>query len=134
MNTLLEVTNLTKYFTLRSGVFRRVGTVKAVDGVSFSIYPKQTFGLAGETGCGKTTLAKCILRILQPTSGEVKIEGSNMYLLKGQELRNARRNIQAIFQNPLMSLDPAHDCSNPHCGTLEDTSSHTQREDVRQDN
>jgi oligopeptide/dipeptide ABC transporter ATP-binding protein len=106
VNTLLEVTNLTKHFTLRSGVFRRVGTVKAVDGVSFSIYPKQTFGLAGETGCGKTTLAKCILRILQPTSGEVKIEGSNMYSLKGQELRNARRNIQAIFQNPLMSLDP----------------------------
>lgn len=106
MNPLLEVSNLKKYFTLRSGVFRRVGTVKAVDGVNFSIYPQQSFGLAGETGCGKTTLAKCILRIMQPTSGKVRLEGKNIHLLKGQELKNARRNIQAIFQNPLMSLDP----------------------------
>lgn len=106
MNSLLEVSNLTKIFTLRSGVFRKVGVIRAVDGVSFSVHPNQTFGLAGETGCGKTTLAKCILRIMQPTSGEVRLEDRNIYSLKGRELKDARRNIQAIFQNPFMSLDP----------------------------
>ena len=112
MTQLLEVNNLTKHFALRSGVFRRVGTVKAVDGVSFSVPPKKTFGLAGETGCGKTTLAKCILRIIQPTSGEVMVEGKNIFTLSGKELKVARRNVQAIFQNPLMSLDPRMTASN----------------------
>jgi oligopeptide transport system ATP-binding protein len=106
VNPLLEVTDLKKHFAFRSGILRKAGTVKAVDGVSFFIYPQQTFGLAGETGCGKTTLARCILRIMQPTSGEVRLEGKNLNLLKGRELKNARKNIQAIFQNPLMSLDP----------------------------
>jgi len=106
MTPLLEVTELRKHFTLRSGLFRKVGIVKAVDGVSFSIDAQQTYGLAGETGCGKSTVAKCVLRIMEPTSGEVKIEGRNIHAIKGNELKQTRRNIQAIFQNPFMSLDP----------------------------
>jgi oligopeptide/dipeptide ABC transporter ATP-binding protein len=103
---IIEVLDLKKYFTIRSGLLRKSGVVKAVDGVSFSVEPHQTFGLAGETGCGKTTLAKCVLRIVQPTSGQVKLDGEDIFSLDRKRLKNARRNIQAIFQNPLMSLDP----------------------------
>jgi oligopeptide/dipeptide ABC transporter ATP-binding protein len=106
VRTLLEVENLKKYFAIRGSFFRKAGLVKAVDGVSFSIQPHQTFGLAGETGCGKTTLARNILRILPPTSGSVELDGQDIYALKGEELKGARRKIQAIFQNPFVSLDP----------------------------
>lgn len=106
MKPLLEVVNLKKYFTIRSAFFRKGGVVKAVDDVSFSVEPKETFGLAGETGCGKTTLAKCILRVFQPTAGNVRLDGKDVFSLRGRELKGARRRIQAIFQNPFMSLDP----------------------------
>jgi len=106
VSTLLEVSDLKKYFTIRSSFHRKAGVVKAVDGVTFSVEPRETFGLAGETGCGKTTLAKCILRIQPPTSGTVKLEGEDLYSLKGEKLKEARKKVQAIFQNPFVSLDP----------------------------
>jgi oligopeptide/dipeptide ABC transporter ATP-binding protein len=106
VTSLLELEDVKKYFAVRSTFFRKGGIIKAVDGVSYTVNAGQTFGLAGETGCGKTTLAKCILRVLEPTSGTIRLDGDDVFDLRGEALKNARRRIQAIFQNPLMSLDP----------------------------
>ena len=104
---LLAVKNLHKYFPVKGGVIgRTVGWVKAVDGVSFSIRKGETFGLVGESGCGKTTLAKTILRLLQPTSGEVYYDGIDVTKLMGDGLRRLRRKMQMVFQDPYASLDP----------------------------
>ena len=109
---LLEVKALAKYFPIERGFLRKVvGQVKAVDGVSFSIHEGQTLGLVGESGCGKTTLGRCIMRALKPTRGEVDFhlqDGSVVDLAQkeGEELRVLRRHFHMIFQDPFSSLDP----------------------------
>jgi peptide/nickel transport system ATP-binding protein len=110
-SVLLDVRNLRKYFPLTKGLLRKVvGTVKAVDDVSFSISRGETLGLVGESGCGKTTVAKSILRALQPTTGEIIFDGDDgpvdLSKLEKEELKRARRNIQMIFQDPFSSLNP----------------------------
>jgi oligopeptide transport system ATP-binding protein len=104
---ILEVRNLVKHFQVGGGLFGgRPGVVKAVDGVSFQIRRGETLGLVGESGCGKTTTGRCILRLEQPTSGEVIFEGRELGSLSGAELRAMRRRMQVIFQDPYSSLNP----------------------------
>lgn len=104
---LLEVKNLVKYFPVRAGIFQRVvGWVKAVDNVSLSIKEGETLGLVGESGCGKTTVGRAILRLIEPTSGSVVFEGIDLLSLRGPELKSMRRKMQIIFQDPYSSLDP----------------------------
>ncbi|HEU4389706.1 MAG TPA: dipeptide ABC transporter ATP-binding protein [Blastocatellia bacterium] len=104
---LIEVRNLTKHFPAGAGLFGAgQSTVKAVDDVSFSIMPGETFGLVGESGCGKSTTGRCILRLIEPTSGEVRFEGRDLLGLRPDELRRDRREMQIIFQDPYASLNP----------------------------
>ncbi len=104
---LLEVKNLKTYFPVRAGLLQRVvGQVKAVDDVSFTVYEGETLGLVGESGCGKTTIGRSILRLIEPTSGQVLFEGKDVLRLRGQALKALRRNMQIIFQDPYGSLDP----------------------------
>ena len=106
-NILLEVKNLKMYFPIKRGVFqRRVGDIKAVDDVSFFIRRGETFGLVGESGCGKTTVGRCILQLYRPSAGEVLFEGEELTTMKGQKLRSMRREMQMIFQDPYASLNP----------------------------
>lgn len=106
-DNILEVNNLKKYFPIKSGVLQRtVGHVKAVDDVSFSIKKGETFGLVGESGCGKTTIGRTIIRLTQPTGGEAIVDGIDMFGMKSRELRKARPKVQMIFQDPYSSLDP----------------------------
>ncbi len=102
---LVKVVDLKKYFPVK-GVFRVKGWVRAVDGVSFEIMKGQTLGLVGESGCGKTTVGKLVLRLLEPTSGEVYYNGENIYKLKGSKLKEFRRKAQMVFQDPYSSLNP----------------------------
>lgn len=104
----LVVNNLTKYFPITKGLFRqkKIAEVKAVDGVSFTVHEGETLGLVGESGCGKTTLGKCILQLYRPTSGEVFFEGKDLCKLSERELRPYRQKIQVIFQDPYDSLNP----------------------------
>ncbi len=99
-NTLLEVKNLKKYFKTKSGMLH------AVDDVSFTIGSGKTLGLVGESGCGKSTTGRAILRLLEPTSGEVIFEGKNIIELNNEEMRKKRKEMQIIFQDPFASLDP----------------------------
>lgn len=103
---LVEVHNLKKYFPIRGWLFKTMGYVKAVDDVSFYIGEKETYGLIGESGCGKTTLGRTILRLIEPTSGEVIFDGTNLTKLDKKELKKMRRYMQIVFQNPFSSLDP----------------------------
>lgn len=104
---ILQVNNLKKYFATRGGVFSRIsGWVKAVDDVSFDVKAGETFGLVGESGCGKTTVGRTILRLMEPTAGEAIFEGKNLFTLDKQTLRSIRRRIQIIFQDPYSSLNP----------------------------
>lgn len=104
---LLEVRNLVKHFPVKGGLLQRVqGWVQAVDDVSFKIYEGETFGLVGESGCGKTTVGRTILRLIPATSGEVIFGGRNLLELPERELKNLRKDIQIIFQDPYSSLDP----------------------------
>ena len=104
---LLRVEGLKKYFPIRRGVFQRhVGDVKAVDGISFDVLRGETLGLVGESGCGKTTTGRTIIRLYEPTDGHVYFEDADMALLKGRELRERRRQMQMIFQDPYASLSP----------------------------
>jgi len=102
---VLKVENLKKYFPVR-GLLRTVGWVKAVDGVSFEIYKGETFGLVGESGCGKTTTGRTILRLIEPTDGRIIFMGKDVTKLKGNELKWFRRKAQIMFQDPYSSLDP----------------------------
>lgn len=104
---LLDVQNLKVHFPIRRGVFQRVvGYVKAVDDVSFRVYPGQTLGLVGESGCGKTTTGRAILRLVEPTAGKVLFDGADVAALGSEELRKMRRRMQIIFQDPYGSLNP----------------------------
>ncbi|ASJ16961.1 oligopeptide ABC transporter ATP-binding protein [Thermococcus chitonophagus] len=102
---VLKVENLKKYFPVR-GLFRTVGWVKAVDGVSFEIRKGETFGLVGESGCGKTTTGRTILRLIEPTDGKIIFMGKDVTKLKGEELKWFRRKAQIMFQDPYSSLNP----------------------------
>jgi peptide/nickel transport system ATP-binding protein/oligopeptide transport system ATP-binding protein len=106
MNALLEVRDLTKVFTRSRGWFRKPAAVKAVDGVSFSIREGETFGLVGESGSGKTTTGRAILRLIEPTSGQVRFRGEDVLAFTPQRLRAARRDMQIVFQDPYASLNP----------------------------
>lgn len=104
---LLEVKNLKKHFPVKGGIFgRTVANVFAVDDVSFTVRRGETLGLVGESGCGKSTLGRSILRLHEPTSGEVRFEGQDVCALGARELRRMRRNMQIIFQDPFSSLNP----------------------------
>ena len=105
--TLLEVRRLKKYFPLRGGLFqRRMGSIKAVDGIDLNIEPGQSFGLVGESGSGKTTVGKTILRLVEPTEGEIVFEGQDLCRLSESEMRERRVDMQMIFQDPYSSLNP----------------------------
>lgn len=104
---LLVVKDLVKYFPVRGGLLQRVvAWVKAVDGVSFTIKRGETFGLVGESGCGKTTVGRTILRLIPATSGKAYFDGHDLFTLNGQEMKRMRRNMQIVFQDPFSSLDP----------------------------
>lgn len=110
---LLEVNHLRMHFPIHGGVFRRqIGKVYAVDDVSFTIRAGETVGLVGESGCGKTTVGRSILRLYVPTDGEVKFDGKNMAKLGREELRVLRRDMQLIFQDPFESLNSRHTIGN----------------------
>jgi ABC-type oligopeptide transport system ATPase subunit len=105
---LLQVTELHKHFPIREGLLieRKVGEVRAVDGVSFDVQPGETLGLVGESGSGKSTTGYCVLQLMKPTSGSVKFEGTELTELGREDLRRMRREMQIVFQDPYSSLDP----------------------------
>ena len=106
-DNILEVKNLKKHFPIKAGVFQHVvGHVKSVDGVSFNIKRGQTFGLVGESGCGKTTIGRTILRLTEPTEGEALLNGKDIFKMSKSELKKIRTEMQIIFQDPYSSLDP----------------------------
>jgi ABC-type glutathione transport system ATPase component len=104
---LLEVTDLQKHFPIRRGLLSRVvGQVKAVDGVSFTVRRGETVGLVGESGCGKTTAGRTILRLIEPTGGRAIFEGKDIFAMPQEELRQLRQRMSIIFQDPYSSLNP----------------------------
>ncbi len=104
---LLQVRGLTKHFPVRSGLLQRMtGAVKAVDGVSFDIAPGETLALVGESGCGKTTTGRAVLRLVEPTAGDIIFDGTDVRALDGEPLRRLRRRMQIVFQDPYGSLNP----------------------------
>jgi peptide/nickel transport system ATP-binding protein/oligopeptide transport system ATP-binding protein len=104
---LVEVKNLVKYFPVRAGLMQRVvNWVKAVDDVSFHVKKGETLGMVGESGCGKTTVGRSMLRLIEPTSGSIHFEGKDVLQLRGRDLKDVRRHMQIIFQDPYASLDP----------------------------
>ena len=107
VNELIQVKNLVKYFPVREGLLQRVTDyVRAVDNVSFVVREGETLGMVGESGCGKTTIGRTMLRLIEPTSGSVIIDGKDVLKLAGAEMKAMRRNMQIIFQDPYASLDP----------------------------
>jgi oligopeptide transport system ATP-binding protein len=106
MTALLEVRNLVKHFERGGGWLRQKSIVRAVDGVSFSVEKGETFGLVGESGSGKSTTGRCILRLIEPSSGDVSFEGENVLAFSARRMRAARRQMQMVFQDPYSSLNP----------------------------
>lgn len=111
--SILNVKDLKKYYSIRSGIFgREIGHVKAVDGISFEVYPGETIGLVGESGCGKTTLGRLLIRLLEPTSGNIIFNGRDISTLTQKELRELRKSMQIIFQDPYSTLNPRQTIGN----------------------
>ncbi len=113
-DNLLEVENLKVYFPIKSGLVidRHVGDVKAVDGISFEIRRGETLGLVGESGCGKTTVGRTILRLYDPTEGHILFEGEDTASLSKSDMRKLRRRMQMVFQDPYSSLNPRQNVGN----------------------
>jgi oligopeptide/dipeptide ABC transporter ATP-binding protein len=107
-DALLEVKNLKKYFPVTRGIVfqKEVATVKAVDDVSFSVQPRETLGVVGESGCGKSTMARCVMRLLDPTAGQIVFDGRDISNLNRAEMRPIRRELMMVFQDPYASLNP----------------------------
>src|SRR5512146_1966143 len=107
-SALIDIRSLRVWFPITSGALlqRRVGQIKAVDGLTFSIRQGETLGLVGESGCGKSTTGRAILQLVRPTEGQVLYRGRDLVQLRGRELRPLRRHMQIVFQNPYASLDP----------------------------
>src|SRR5215218_7567493 len=105
---LMEVRDLVKHFPLTSGIIfqRKVGAVQAVDGISFDVLRGETLGLVGESGCGKSTTARLLLRLMDPTSGSIRFEGQEIATATGDRLKTLRQDMQMIFQDPYSSLNP----------------------------
>lgn len=104
---ILEARNIKKFFPIRKGLLlREVGQVKAVDDVSFQVRRGETIGIVGESGCGKSTLGRTLIRLYEPTAGEIKFQGQDFLTVTGEKLRQSRKNMQMIFQDPYASLDP----------------------------
>ncbi|MDF2261083.1 ATP-binding cassette domain-containing protein, partial [Streptantibioticus ferralitis] len=105
---ILEVRGLVKYFPLTRGILvkKQIGAIKAVDGVDFDLYQGETLGIVGESGCGKSTVAKLLMRLEQPTAGRILYKGEDITRLSGRALKAVRRNIQMVFQDPYTSLNP----------------------------
>src|SRR3954463_641077 len=103
---LLDVRDLTKIYRQRHGLFGRVSEMRAIDRVSFAVEQGETFGLVGESGSGKTTTGRCILRLIEPTSGAVKFRGADVLAFSRRRMREARRDMQIVFQDPYSSLNP----------------------------
>lgn len=104
---LLEIKNLKKHFPISAGLLKRtVGHVKAVDDVSFSLMPGETLGIVGESGCGKSTTGRMIMRVMEPTEGNIRFDGQDITKLRGSKLRNIRSKFQMVFQDPYASLNP----------------------------
>jgi peptide/nickel transport system ATP-binding protein len=107
VSALLETKDLVKHYPVRGGLFSRAtGAVRAVDGVSLEVGRGETLGLVGESGCGKTTLARLVIRLEEPTAGELRFDGEDLLALRGRELRVRRRHFQIVFQDPMSSLNP----------------------------
>lgn len=103
---LLEIRSLTKHFTSKQGFFAKEKVVRAVDGVNLTVYPGETVSIVGESGCGKSTTGRCILRLIEPTDGEILFDGIDIRKLNEADLRRARRDMQLVFQDPFASLNP----------------------------
>ena len=103
---LVEVTNLNKHFPVRTSLGRTKAYVKAVNNISFTLYEGETYGLVGESGCGKSTTGRTLLRLLEPTSGTCEFQGKDIYKMSGQEMREVRKKMQMVFQDPYSSLNP----------------------------
>jgi ABC-type glutathione transport system ATPase component len=109
MTPLLEIRDLRTYYPIRRGLFARtVGAVRAVDGVNLTLQAGETVGIVGESGCGKTTLARTILRLERPHTGEIQVDGVDIATLRGAALKAYRRDVQVVFQDPFASLNPRH--------------------------
>ncbi len=107
MKPILEVRNIKKHFPIKKGLLlKEVGSVKAVDDISFEVMPGETLGLVGESGCGKSTLGRTLIRLYEPSAGQIYFKGRDFCSLSGDQLRKERKNIQMIFQDPFASLDP----------------------------
>lgn len=106
MKPLLEIKNLTKYFPTKQGFLGKKGEIKAVDGVNLTIYEGETLSIVGESGCGKSTTGRCVMQLIEPTSGEVLFQGKDLTKVTGKALREIKRDMQFVFQDPFASLNP----------------------------